>query len=44
MDSGKTWRLISKDGFHVCRIAKQGATVYLAGSNGKVGKLVWDER
>ena len=39
-DGGNTWKLISKEGFHVCRIAKTGAAVYLAGSNGKIGKLV----
>jgi hypothetical protein len=39
-DGGNTWKSISKEGFHVCRIAKRGAAVYLAGSNGKIGKLV----
>ena len=39
-DAGKTWKWISKDGFHVCRIAKIGSTIYLAG-NGKIAKLVW---
>lgn len=41
LDGGNTWKLISKEGFHVCRIAKKGAVVYLAGSNGKIGKLVY---
>lgn len=40
VDGGNTWKLISKESFHVCRIAKNGAMVYLAGSNGKIGKLV----
>jgi photosystem II stability/assembly factor-like uncharacterized protein len=40
-DAGKNWKWISKDGFHVCRIAKIGNTIYLAGGNGKVGKIVW---
>ena len=40
-DGGNTWKLISKEGFHVCRIAKKGSTVYLAGANGKIGKLIY---
>ena len=40
-DGGNTWKLISKEGFHVCRIAKNGSGVYLAGANGKIGKLVY---
>ena len=40
-DGGNIWRLISKEGFHVCRIAKNGSAVYLAGTNGKIGKLVY---
>jgi photosystem II stability/assembly factor-like uncharacterized protein len=39
-DSGLTWRLISNTGFHVCRKAKKGKVVFLAGGNGKVAKLV----
>jgi hypothetical protein len=39
-DSGLIWRLISDKGFHVCRKAKKGKAVFLAGSNGRVGKLV----
>jgi photosystem II stability/assembly factor-like uncharacterized protein len=40
-DGGKTWRLISKEGFHVCRIAKNGATTFLAGNNGKIAKVIY---
>ena len=40
-NGGKDWKWISKDSFHTCRIAKSGNTIYLAGNNGKVGKLVW---
>jgi len=40
-DGGNTWKLISKEGFNSLRIARIGTTVYLAGNNGKVGKLVW---
>ncbi len=38
-DGGKTWTLISKEGFNTCRIAKIGRTVFLAGNNGKVARL-----
>lgn len=41
VDGGNTWTLISKEGFHVCRIAKRGAAVYLAGADGKVAKLIY---
>lgn len=41
IDNANTWKWISKESFHVCRIAKVGRTVYLAGNNGKVGKLVY---
>ena len=40
-NGGKTWQWISKEGFHVCRIAKQGTAIYLAGGNGKIGMIVW---
>jgi photosystem II stability/assembly factor-like uncharacterized protein len=40
-DGGKTFTLISQSGFHVCRIAKYGPSVFLAGSNGTVARLVW---
>ena len=39
-DDGKTWSNISTKGFHVCRKAKKGNAVYLAGSDGRVGKLI----
>ncbi|MDR3714457.1 MAG: oxidoreductase [Puia sp.] len=34
------WQLISTESFNVCRRAKKGQTVFLAGNNGKIGKLV----
>lgn len=40
-DGGLNWRLIHSDGFHVCKKAKNGKNVYLAGSNGRVAKLIW---
>lgn len=41
VDGGNTWKLISNESFHVCRIAKRGAVIYLAGADGKVAKLVY---
>ncbi|HUR66306.1 MAG TPA: hypothetical protein VMZ03_08125 [Chitinophagaceae bacterium] len=41
IDGGKTWVWISKESFHVCRASKLGGAVYLAGGNGKVGRIVW---
>jgi len=39
-DGGMTWRLITHDGFHVCCKAKKGKSVFLAGSNGRIAKLL----
>lgn len=38
-DDGKTFTLISTDGYHVCRKAKKGNAVYFAGGGGRIGKL-----
>ncbi len=40
-NGGKSFNWISKESFHVCRIAKKGSSIFLAGSNGKIGKIVW---
>jgi hypothetical protein len=40
-NGGKVWSLISKEGFNVCRIAKIGTAIFLAGNNGKIAKIVW---
>jgi hypothetical protein len=40
-DGGKTWKLLTKEGFHVCRIAKKGSAVFLAGSKGKIAKVLY---
>jgi photosystem II stability/assembly factor-like uncharacterized protein len=40
-NGGKTWQWISKEGFNVCHIAKLGTSIFLAGNNGKIGKIVW---
>lgn len=41
LNRGKTWQWISKEGFHVCQIARLGTAIFLAGGNGKIGKIVW---
>ncbi len=40
-DGGKNWKWISKESFHVVRASKLGAAIFLAGINGKIGKIVW---
>lgn len=40
-DGGINWGLISTEGFHVCQKAKKGKAVFLAGSHGKIAKLIW---
>lgn len=40
-DNGKNFQWISKEGFHVVRKAKKGKAVYLAGSGGRIGKLIY---
>lgn len=42
-DGGKTWKWISKESFHVCKIARIGGAIFFAGANGKVGRIVWKE-
>ena len=39
LDGGLNWKLISTEGFHVCRKAKSGNAVFLAGPNGKIAKV-----
>ncbi|MHA4810087.1 WD40/YVTN/BNR-like repeat-containing protein [Flavitalea flava] len=39
-DNGLNWQLISGEGFYVCRKAKKGKAVFLAGGNGRIAKLV----
>lgn len=41
-DGGKNWKWISKEGFHVVRIAKVGTTIYLAGNKGRIARINWD--
>lgn len=40
-DGGLNWRFISKESFHVCRKAKDGKAVFLAGKGGRIARLVW---
>lgn len=40
-DAGMNWQFIEKQGFHVCRKAKSGKALFLAGSKGTIGKLHW---
>jgi hypothetical protein len=40
-NGGKDFEWISREGFHVLRIAKLGSAIYLAGANGKIGKISW---
>ncbi|MES2431071.1 MAG: oxidoreductase [Bacteroidota bacterium] len=39
-DDGINWKLISNNGYNVCKKAKNGKAVFLAG-DGKVGKLIF---
>ena len=39
-DDGNHWNLISSEGFHVCRKAKEDKSVFFAGSGGRIGKLI----
>ncbi len=38
-DEGLNWNNISATGFHVCRKAKNGDAIYLAGLNGYIGRI-----
>ena len=38
-DNGMNWTEIAAASFHVCRVAKKGKTVFLAGSGGRVARL-----
>jgi hypothetical protein len=40
-DEGNNWNWISKESFHVCRKAKDGKAVFLAGGDGRIGKLLF---
>ena len=40
VDGGLHWHLISKEGFHVVQSARKGKAVYLAGSDGRIARLL----
>jgi photosystem II stability/assembly factor-like uncharacterized protein len=39
LDEGINWNNISSTGFHVCRKAKKGKLIFLAGASGRIAKL-----
>jgi hypothetical protein len=39
-DAGLNWKKISNDGFHVIKKSKKGKVVFLAGSKGRIAKMV----
>jgi photosystem II stability/assembly factor-like uncharacterized protein len=39
-DDGMNWQLLTATGFHACRKAKKGHSVFLAGSGGRIARLV----
>ncbi|MBS1946195.1 MAG: oxidoreductase [Bacteroidetes bacterium] len=39
-DGGTAWQHISAESFHVCRKAKKGNAVFLAGANGQIARLI----
>ncbi|MFD0792740.1 WD40/YVTN/BNR-like repeat-containing protein [Mucilaginibacter litoreus] len=43
LDGGKTWRKIGDDSYNVCRIAKNGSLILLAGDGGKVSLITLDK-
>ncbi len=40
-DGGMNWQPVDTRGFHVCRKAKKGKSVFLAGAGGRIAKLDW---
>jgi hypothetical protein len=42
-DGGLHWKLISGESFHVCRRAKNGEAVFLAGARGRIARLNWKQ-
>ena len=41
-DAGKNWKMISKEGFNVCKIARIGIGIFLAGANGRVARIFFE--
>ena len=40
-DGGLNWQLISNESFHVCKKAKNGKGIFLAGKGGRIARLKW---
>ena len=40
-DGGINWRPVTAEGFHVCQKSKKGNAVFLAGSNGRIARLIF---
>ena len=39
-DGGNNWKLVSKESFHVVQKAKHGKSIFLAGRNGRIAKII----
>lgn len=39
-DKGKTWKSLTGTGYHACKKARNGKTIYLAGDGGRIGHLL----
>lgn len=42
-DGGMIWKSISKEGFNVAQKARSGRSVFLAGENGKIAKIIFQQ-
>ena len=42
IDGGKHWKGLSDKSFHVCRKAKSGQKLFMAGAHGSIALLKWD--
>jgi photosystem II stability/assembly factor-like uncharacterized protein len=40
-NAGQTWRNVSQYGFHVCAKARKGNAVFLSGTRGRIGRLLY---
>jgi photosystem II stability/assembly factor-like uncharacterized protein len=38
-NGGRTWQVLSREAYNTCRLSRMGNAVYLAGPNGKIGRL-----
>ncbi len=41
LDRGMNWQFISPESYHVCKLAKNGKAIFLAGKNGRIAKLIF---